>query len=158
VLAAMAPVLWLPLVGNAPLQPPDAVHEVALVELHVSLEVPPGATIVGFAVKLAVGTAATVTVVVTIPLVPPAPLQVSEYDELAVMAPVLWLPLVGNAPLQPPEAVHEVALVELHVSLDVPPGATIVGFAVKLAVGTAATVTVVVTIPLVPPAPLQVSE
>jgi hypothetical protein len=36
----------------------------------------------------------------------------------AVMAPVLWLPLVGNAPLQPPEAMHAVALVELHVSID----------------------------------------
>ena len=64
-------------------------HELALVELHVSLEVPPGATIVGFAVRLAVGTAATVTVVMATPLVPPAPLQVSEYNVFAVMAPVL---------------------------------------------------------------------
>ena len=40
---------------------------------------------------------------------------------VAVSAPVLWLPLVASAPLQPPEAVHDVALVELHVSVDAPP-------------------------------------
>ncbi|MGC2032509.1 MAG: hypothetical protein WA642_21005 [Steroidobacteraceae bacterium] len=65
-------------------------HAVALVELQLSVEVPPAATRVGFAVKAAVGTtaAATVTVAVATLLVPPAPLQVSEYDVVVVMAPV----------------------------------------------------------------------
>ena len=50
-------------------------------------------------------------------------------------APVLWLPLVALAPLQPPVAVHEVAFVELHVSVDAPPLLTEVGAALKDAVG-----------------------
>lgn len=36
---------------------------------------------------------------------------------LVVSAPVLWVPLADNAPLQPPAAVHEVALVELQLSI-----------------------------------------
>ena len=38
-------------------------------------------------------------------------------------------------PLQPPEAVHEVALVELHVRVDVPPLGSVVGEALREAVG-----------------------
>jgi hypothetical protein len=34
---------------------------------------------------------------------------------------------VPNAPLQPPAAVHELALTELHVKRDEPPGATTEG-------------------------------
>jgi hypothetical protein len=48
-------VLWLPLVASAPLQSPDAVHEVASVELHANVEVPPLATVVGVALRDAVG-------------------------------------------------------------------------------------------------------
>ena len=50
---------------------------------------------------------------------------------------MLCVPLVALAPLQPPEAVHEVAFIELHVSVDVPPLATEVGAAPSEAVGTA---------------------
>jgi hypothetical protein len=51
-------------------------------------------------------------------------------------APVDWLPLVAFAPANvPPEAVHEVALVEFQVSVDVPPLAIVVGLAVSNAVG-----------------------
>jgi hypothetical protein len=54
----------------------------------------------------------------------------------AVSAPVLWLPLVAFAPANvPPVAVHEVALVELQVNVDVPPLAIVVGLAVSDAVG-----------------------
>jgi hypothetical protein len=147
-------------VGNAPFQPPEAAQAVALVELQVSVDVPPGPTTVGLAVKLAVGAAWTVTVAVAAALVPPGPVQVSEYDVVAVRAPVLWLLLAGSAPLQPPEAAQAVALVELQVKVDVPPGATTVGLAVKVAVGAAGavTVTVAVAAALVPPGPVQVSE
>ena len=72
-----------------PLQPPVAAHEVALVELHVSVEAAPLATEVGFAVNVTVGAGTTVTVAVAIELVPPVPLQVKEYDVLAVRFPVL---------------------------------------------------------------------
>ena len=72
-----------------PVQPPVAVHDVALVELHVSVEVPPLAIVVGLAVNVAVGTGAMVTVAVLAVLVPPAPVHVNEYVVLADRFPVL---------------------------------------------------------------------
>ena len=73
-------------------------------------------------------------------------------------APVLCVPLVALLPLQPPEAVHEVALVELHVRVDEPPRATAVGLAASVTVAAGTTVTAAVAMVLVPPAPVQVSE
>jgi hypothetical protein len=134
------------------------VQEVALVELQVSVDVPPLTIVVGLAVSVAVGLGAMVTVAVAAVLVPPVPLQVREYVVFAVSTPVDWLPLVAFAPANvPPVAVHEVALVELHVSVDVPPLAIVVGFAVRLAVGMVPIVTVAVAAVLVPPAPAHVS-
>ena len=83
------PVLCVPLVALLPLQPPVAVQEVALVELHVSVDAPPLAIEVGLAVNVTVAAGTTVTAAVTIELVPPVPLQVKEYDALAVRFPVL---------------------------------------------------------------------
>ena len=79
----------MPLAAFVPLQPPEAVQDVALVELHVSVEDPPLAMVVGFAVSVAVGLRAMVTVAVAAVLVPPAPVHVNEYVVLAVKAPVL---------------------------------------------------------------------
>jgi hypothetical protein len=157
------PTLKVPLAAFVPFQPPVAEHDVALVELQVRVEVPPLAILVGFAVNMTVGTlAATVTIAVVGTLMPPGPEQVSEYVVVAVNAAVVCVPLAARGPFQPPVAVHEVALVELQVSVDVPPGATAVGFAVNVAVGgtltLAATVTVAVTAALGPPGPEQVSE
>jgi hypothetical protein len=73
------PVDWLPLVDLAPTNvPPDAVHEVAFVELQISVELWPPATLVGLAFKVAVGMVPMVTVAVATPLVPPGPVQVNE--------------------------------------------------------------------------------
>lgn len=131
-----APVLCEPLVAFVPLQPPEAVHEVALVEFHVSMEAAPTAIDVGFAASVTVAAAPDkVTVAVAIALAPPAPLQTSEKDVVAVSAPVLWVPLVVFVPVQPPEAVHEVELVELHVNVDEPPLLMLVGVALIVAVG-----------------------
>jgi hypothetical protein len=88
--------------------------------------------------------APTVTAAVAGALVPPGPLQVKEKEVFALSAAEFWVPLVARGPLQPPDAAHEVALVELHVSADVPPLATAVGLAVRVAVGTGAIVTVAV--------------
>jgi hypothetical protein len=63
------------------------VHEVASVEAHVSVEVPPVDMSNGLALKVAVGTMLTVTVAAV--LVPPAPLQVIEKVAALVSAPVL---------------------------------------------------------------------
>ena len=72
-----------------PLQPPDAVHDVAFVELHVSVEAAPLAMDVGFAVSVTVAADTIVTVAVATLLAPPTPVQVNEYDVVAVSAPVL---------------------------------------------------------------------
>jgi len=71
--------------------PPEAVHEVALVELQVNVEAAPLSTAVGFAISVAVGTrlAVTVTMAVVAVLVPPAPVQVNEYVVVVVREPVL---------------------------------------------------------------------
>jgi hypothetical protein len=78
---------------------------------------------------------------------------------VAVSALVVVLPLAALVPLQPPEAVHEVALVLLQVRVEVRPEATLVGFAVSFTVGSGAiTVTVAAAAAgAVPVAPEQVN-
>ena len=156
--AVRGPVLCVPLVALVPLQPPEAVHEVAFVELHVSVELLPLAIDVGIAVRVTVAGGTTVMIAVAAVLEPPTPVQVSEYDVVAETGPMLCVPLVAFVPLQPPEAVHEVAFVEFHANVELPPFAIDAGFAVSVAVGLPGTVTVAVTTLLVPPAPVQVSE
>jgi hypothetical protein len=152
------PVLCVPLVGKMPLHPPDAVQEVALADPQVSVEAPPPATIVGLAASVTVAAGMMATVAVTALLTPPAPEQTREYVAAAVRAAVLWLPLVGLLPLQAPEAVHEVALAELHVSIEALPLATAAGFAASETVAAGITVTAAVTTLLAPPAPVQLNE
>ena len=67
----------VPLVASVPVQPPEAVHDVALVLDHVNVELPPEAMVVGFAVSVTVGAGDTVTVAEAGADVPPVPLQVS---------------------------------------------------------------------------------
>jgi hypothetical protein len=128
-----APVLWLPAVALVPLQPPDAVHEVAFVEVHVKALLPPLLTVVGDADNMTAGTGV-VLMTETDALawaVPPAPLQLSMNVASAFNAPVPWLPEAAFAPLQPPDAVHEVALVDVHVNVLPAPLLTDVGAAVS---------------------------
>lgn len=68
-----------------PLQPPEAVHEVALVLDHVNVLLPLLATVVGFALKLTVGACGALTVTTAVRLVLPcdALLQVSVNDVVA---------------------------------------------------------------------------
>jgi hypothetical protein len=63
---------------------------------------------------------------------------------LAVRSPVDWDPLVALEPAQAPEATHEVALLDDHVSVDDAPLAIVLGLALRLtiAVGVGVTVTV----------------
>jgi hypothetical protein len=156
VVALTAPVPCAPLIGNAPLQPPEAVHEVAFLEFQVSVDVRPGAMTEGLTLNVAEGMTFTVTVAGE--LVPPRPVQVSEYAVAVLTAAVLWLPLPARTPLQPPEAVHDVAWVELHVKLEVPPDATTVGAAANATVGAGIIVTVAAVGVVVPPGPLQTIE
>jgi hypothetical protein len=77
---------------------------------------------------------------------------------LAVSAPVDSAPLGPLVPLQSPVAVHELALVDDHDSVALPPLAIDTGLAVNVTVGTGGGVTVTDAEALVlPPAPVQVS-
>lgn len=136
-----------------PLQSPDAVQLVAFVDVHVSVDVPPDATLPGDAVSVTVGAAPIVTVAV-FAVDPPAPSQVSVYAVVTVNALVTSLPLVAFVPLQPPDAVQLVAFVDVHVRVDVSPDAMLPGDAVSVTVGAGATVTVALC-DVEPPAPVQ---
>jgi hypothetical protein len=156
-----AAVLSLPAVAFDPDQPPEAVHAVAFVEVQVSVLLPPLATEVGDADSETVGAgvaAVTVTDAVRC-VVPPAPLQLSVYEALALNAPVLCEPEVDFVPLQLPDAVQDVAFDVDHDKVLLPPLVTDVGDAENETVG-AGVAAVTVTDALrwvVPPAPLQLS-
>jgi hypothetical protein len=159
VAALSALVIALPLGGSLPLQPPEAVHAVALVELQLSVVAAPLTTEAGLAVSAIVGGEGATTVTVTVDVagaVPAPPAHVSVKLVVAFSGPVLALPLVGSAPLQPPEAVHAVAFAELHISVAALPVCTVVGFAFSVAVGVTAIVTAAVAGEL-PVAPVQLS-
>ena len=161
VAALNAPVVALPLVVSAPLQPPEAVHALAFVELQVSVAAAPLTTAAGLAVSAIVGGRAATAVTVTVEiagLVPETPAHVSVKLVVALSGPVLALPFVGSAPLQPPEAVHAVAFAELHVSVAALPICTVMGLAFSVAVGGVATAIVTAAVAAeVPVAPEQLS-
>jgi hypothetical protein len=81
-----------------------------------------------------VGTAS-VTVVLADTGVPPLLLQASTYVVSAEIGPTCWVPEDAREPLHPFEAVQLVAFVEDHVSVAVPPCATVVGVADNVTVG-----------------------
>ena len=64
-------------------------------------------------------------------LLPPAPVQVNVNVVDADRAPLDCEPLVALTPLQPPEAVQEVALVVLHARVAAAPLDTMAGVLVE---------------------------
>jgi hypothetical protein len=66
-----------PLVALVPDQPPEAVHEVALVELQLTVEALPFFTVLGLAARVTVGAAAVTVTVADCVALPPVPVQVS---------------------------------------------------------------------------------
>jgi hypothetical protein len=124
-------------VASVPLQPPEAAQESALREDHVSVEVPPVAIAVGSAASVTVG-GFTLIVTVAGALLPPGPAHVIEKVAFPVNTPLLCEPLAPSVPLQPAEAVHDVALLEAQVSITELPTSTVVCEAVSDAVGMAA--------------------
>jgi hypothetical protein len=157
--ALNVPVLPEPEVGLAPLQPPEAVHEVASVEDQFSVEDPPLVMLVGDALRATVGAGgvATLTLVEALAL-PPVPVQVMPKVVFALNAPVLVDPDVATVPLQPPDAVQAAASVEDQFSVDALPLVTLVGEAASVTVGAGGWVTSTVVAPLpVPPLPVQLS-
>jgi hypothetical protein len=126
----------LPLAGSVPLQPPEAEQAFALVEDQVSVAVPPPATAVGSAVNVTVG-GLMATVAVAGVLLPPGPEHVMEKVEPAVNPAVLCDPLVPSGPLQPPAAVHDVALDDAQVKVTELPRSTVPCDALSVTVGNA---------------------
>jgi len=137
-----------------------AVQLVAFVDDQLSVVEPPVATVVGVAVNVTDGAAGCVTVTFTDCVAdPPGPLQVSANAEVAVSAPVDAVPDVALLPLQLPEAVQAVALVDDQVSVAGEPETTEAGTADSVTDGAGDGVTVATTVwPAVPPAPEQLSE
>ncbi len=64
-----------PLIAWLPVQPPEAVQEVALMDVQLSVEALPLATVLGLAVKLTVGAAAVTETVTDCVALPPVPAQ-----------------------------------------------------------------------------------
>jgi hypothetical protein len=67
------------------------------------------------------------------------------------------VPIVGIVPLQPPEAVQEVALVDDHFKVDAAPLLTVLGLAERATAGAARVTETVADCVALPPAPVQVS-
>jgi hypothetical protein len=95
-----------------------------------------GPLVTGQATPLTGGGAAEATDTVTLCVAdPPVPVQTRVNFVVAVRAEVLVEPLVGSDPLQPPDAVQDVALVADQVREEAAPLATVVGLAVSVMVG-----------------------
>jgi hypothetical protein len=78
------------------------------------------------------------------------------YLVVEVRGAVLAEPLIASVPDQPPEAAHEVALVEFQLKVDEPSVFTVLGLALKLTVGAAADTVTVTDCAALPPVPVQV--
>jgi hypothetical protein len=127
----------LPLIALEPVQPPEAVQLVALLELQVTVVLPPLATDVGFTVIVTAG-ACTLTLTSTVfVVVPPAPAQESVYDFAECSAPVDSTPVSALVPFHAPEAVQFVASVVSHESAAAVPLVTLAGLALNVIDGAA---------------------
>jgi hypothetical protein len=120
-LAVSAPVDFDPLSPMAPDHAPEAVHAVALVVDHFSVDAAPEITALGFATSVTVGGALGTVTITDCEEEPPVPLQLSSYSVVFVSAPVLQVPLTATAPLHPPLAVHSFALAAFQVKTDSAP-------------------------------------
>jgi hypothetical protein len=134
-LVVSAPVDCEPLAGLLPDQAPEAVHVVAFVDDHVSVEALPLATVLGLAVKLTVGAAPMTETVADCVALPPVPVQVSSKTVVLERGLVDHVPLVATGPCQPPDAVQAVASCEFQLKVDMPPLAIVAGDADTVTIG-----------------------
>jgi hypothetical protein len=143
--------------GIVPDQAPEAVQEVALLDDHVRVDALPLLMVLGLALMLTVAAGFALTLTVAdCDALPPAPVQVSTYVELAVSAPVDCEPFIALLPDQAPEAVHAVALFEVQVSVELLPLLIALGPTLKVTTGAAGLTETVTDCTALPPAPLHV--
>jgi hypothetical protein len=133
------------------------VQAVALLEVQVRVDALPLLMLAGLALNDTVGAGDDTVTVADCDAEPPAPVQVRVNFVVAVSAGVVCEPAVASAPLQPPEAVQAVALVEDQVSADVAPLLTVAGFAVRVTAGAGEVTDTVADCAALPPLLLQVS-
>ena len=131
---------------------------VALVELQVRVDALPLLTLVGLALMDTVGAGGAETLIVAdCDAKPPAPVQVRINFVVAVRAGVVCEPADDSEPLQPPEAVQAVALVDDQLSAEVAPLLTVAGFAVRVTAGAGVLTDTVADCAALPPLPVHVS-
>ncbi len=135
------PVDWEPLIGIDPVQAPEPLQAVALLVVHVTVELAPAAIDAGVALRFTRGAGEATVTVIDCVAVPPAPVQVSVKLVVVVSAAVICVPLGAMLPLQPPLAVQLVASVAVQLSSVLVPGSTVVACAVKLTAGAGAVAT-----------------
>ena len=126
-----------PLEFRLPDHAPEAEQRVALALDQVSVELPPGTTVLGLAVSLISGAALVTVTVADWVLEPPGPVQLKPNSELFDSAPVSHVPLVATGPVQAPLAVQLWAFLVLQVSVELAPVPIVVGDALRLIVGAA---------------------
>jgi hypothetical protein len=95
-----------------PVQPPDAAQDVVFAETQVKVDASPAIIALGLALIDNVGAAPETVTVADWVALPPGPAQVNVKVSLWVSAPVEIDPLIGSAPLQAPDALQLVALVD----------------------------------------------
>jgi hypothetical protein len=134
----------------APLHPPEAVHPVALVEDHVSVEpAPPKMIGFGFESIVAVGTAFTVISLLKVVELTPIPeVQYIEYV-VEVVGETTSEPDADFAPVNPvpPLAVQVTASVDVQLNVVLFPIVMVVNVAVRFTVGVPGAGGVGVTVP-----------
>ncbi len=142
-----------PEMALVPDHPPDAVHEVAPADDQVSVTGEPVTTDVALELNVTVGAPAEdVTATETVRLAePPAPEQLNVYVAAAAKGSVASDPAVAIEPDQPPEAVHELASVEVQVSVTDEPVATDAALEVNVTVGAGSDEACVGLLPSLPP-------
>lgn len=143
--------------ARVPDQPPDAVHAVAFVDDQDRVDEAPLVMLAGLALKLTLGGAAVTVTVADCVAEPPAPVQVNVNLVVALIATVAWVPLVASAPVQPPEAAQDVALVEDQARVAVRPLWTVLGVAVSVTDGAGCVTETVADCVALPPAPVHAS-
>lgn len=157
-MAVSVPLVTEPLGARLPDQAPEAVQEVALLLDQVSSAAVPELTVLGLALSVTTGGKGGAVTVTDCVAEPPSPVQVRSYSVVFDNAPVDHVPLVATAPLQPPEAVHAVASVDLQVKVALAPLLTVVGSADSDTVGAGSVTTTLADCEAAaPPAPVQVS-
>jgi hypothetical protein len=153
VLAASAGVLVLPELAIGSVSPESARQDFALVLDHVTVVVFCASNSVSASESVAVGAFQPVMVACAFAL-PPAPEQLSVKVEAALVITIDCDPVVASVPLQSPDAVHERALVDVQVSVTLPPMRASLVDTLRLAVG-ATGVGGVLELPPPPPPPPQ---